>query len=65
MPFDAAVASARLAPLSEALELNDIKPVPWERLAAHKQFQGQKFPPSFWYRHSGLLRIGLFASFVG
>ena len=65
MPFDAAVASARLGPLSEALERNDIKPVAWERLAAHKQSQLQKFPPSFWYRHSGLLRIGLFASFIG
>ena len=65
MPFDAAVASARLGPLSEALEINDIKPVAWERLAAHKQSQLQKFPPSFWYRHSGLLRIGLFASFIG
>ncbi|MBV8097443.1 MAG: hypothetical protein JO212_11470 [Acetobacteraceae bacterium] len=64
MPFDAAVASARLAPLSEILENNGLTPVPWERLAAHKQSQLEKFPPSFWYRHSGLLRIGLFVSFA-
>lgn len=64
MPFDAAVAIAQPA-LSEILATNKIVPVPTEQLAAHKQSQLDKFRPSFWHRHAGLLRIGLLISFTG
>ena len=64
MPFDAAIASRRSATLSEILENHGIVPVPWERLAAHKQSQLEAHPPSFWYRHQGLLRVGVFVSFI-
>ncbi|MDA8251296.1 MAG: hypothetical protein M0Z28_19310 [Rhodospirillales bacterium] len=65
MPFDTAIPVARLGSLAEVLEENGIAPVPLAALAAHKRAQVQKFGPNFWYRHQGLLLLGLLLPFVG
>ena len=65
MPFDTALPVARLGSLAEVLEENGIAPVPLAALAAHKRAQVQKFGPNFWYRHQGLLLLGLLLPFVG
>jgi hypothetical protein len=65
MPFDTAIPVERLSPLAEALELRGITPVPMPALAAHKRAQVEKFGPNFWYRHQGLLLLGLLVPFVG
>jgi hypothetical protein len=59
MPFDAMVAVTRQRSISETLEHQDITPVAWDLLAAHKQAQLQKFGPSFWYRHQAALSMAL------
>jgi len=59
MPFDALVAVNRQTAISDALEANGLRPVPWERLVQHKLQQQQKFGPSFWYRHQAMLSITL------
>jgi hypothetical protein len=65
MPFDTAIPVARLSPLAEALADNGINPVPLAALAAHKRAQVEKFGPNFWYRHQGLLLLGLLLPFIG
>ena len=65
MPFDTAIAVGRLSPLAEALEEATVTPVPLAVLAAHKRAQVQKFGPNFWYRHQGLLLLGLLLPFAG
>lgn len=65
MPFDTAIPVARLSPLAEALEDSGIAPVSLAVLAAHKRAQVEKFGPNFWYRHQGLLLLGLLLPFVG
>lgn len=59
MPFDAMVAVTRQRSISETLENQDITPVAWDLLAAHKQAQLEKFGPSFWYRHQAALSMAL------
>jgi hypothetical protein len=59
MPFDAMVAVTRQRSISETLEHQDITPVAWDLLAAHKQAQLEKFGPSFWYRHQAALSMAL------
>ena len=61
MPFDAVIAVPPLDRLSDALENNGISPVHGETLTAHKLEQLEKFAPSFWYRHPGLV---LFACLI-
>jgi hypothetical protein len=65
MPFDSAIPVARPAPLAEAMAARGIVPVPAAVLAAHKRAQVEKFGPNFWYRHQGLLLLGLLLPFVG
>jgi hypothetical protein len=65
MPFDSAIPVTRLSPLAEVLEQNGINPVPLAVLAAHKRAQVERFGPNFWYRHQGLLLLGLLLPFVG
>jgi len=65
MPFDALVAPAQTAPLSDALARHGIKTVPADTLAAHKQAQLERFGPSFWYRHRQWLAIGLLTPIGG
>ncbi|MFP5248201.1 MAG: hypothetical protein ACLGP3_00060, partial [Acidobacteriota bacterium] len=65
MPFDSAVPVARLGSLAEVLEERGITAVPLAALVAHKRAQVQKFGPNFWYRHQGLLLLGLLLPFVG
>jgi hypothetical protein len=63
MPFDALVAAR--SPLAEALDRLGITPVNDTLLAVHKQAQQEKFGPSFWYRHPGLLMVALMAAVTG
>ncbi len=65
MPFDTTIPVARPSPLAEALAVRGVSPVPLPALAAHKRAQVQKFGPNFWYRHQGLLLLGLLLPFVG
>jgi len=59
MPFDALVVTPRQTSLTEALEAQNLRPVPWQELATHKQEQQRKFGPSFWFRHQAMVSISL------
>ncbi len=65
MPFDTTLLAPRLDPLAEALDRRNIMPVDPATLAAHKQAQLERFGPSFWYRHQGMLLLGLLVPFLG
>jgi hypothetical protein len=65
MPFDALVAPAQTAPLSDALARHGIRPVPLDTLDLHKQAQLKRFGPSFWYRHRQWLAVGLLTPIGG
>ncbi len=69
MPFDSATSIARPIArhetLAEVLERHGIVPVAAEDLAEHKAAQVTAYGPNFWYRHQGLLVLGLLVPVVG
>jgi hypothetical protein len=65
MPFDAATLLARQQTLAEMLEQYGIAPVSGEDLDEHKAAQVTAYGPNFWYRHQGLLVLGLLVPVVG
>ena len=62
MPLDALSGHGCAELLAISLAQQDIRPVDWNTLAAHKQAQLEKFGPSFWYQHQTLLGFTLIGS---